>query len=143
MAGFKPGLDKFASELGAAECRNMADQHVDLSDKYDEAACDINNKIAKQAALQNSCFCATVMSPSTLKTGTLRPRATVKRLLPFTQEHGCQRQEVQGQDWQARQNCPDAVENADGCKQMAASSSTARLKITKTHTKAEASAAQK
>ena len=35
------------------------------------------------------------------------------------------------------------VENADGCKQMAASSSTAHLKITKTHTKAEASAAQK
>ena len=27
------------------------------------------------------------------------------------------------------------VENADGCKQMAASSSTAHLKITKTHTK--------
>ena len=47
MAGFKPGLDKFASELCAAECRNMADQNVDLSDDYGEAACDINNKIGK------------------------------------------------------------------------------------------------
>ena len=51
----------------------MANQCVDLSDDYGQAACDINIKIAKQAALQDSCFCNTF---STLKSGTLRPRAT-------------------------------------------------------------------
>ena len=54
----------------------MADPCVDLSDDYGQAACDINIKIAKQAALQDSCFCNTVVSLSTLKSGTLRPRAT-------------------------------------------------------------------
>ena len=55
---------------------NMADQHIDLSDEYGEAVCDINDKIAKQAALQDFFLFTTVVSPSTLKTGTVRPRAT-------------------------------------------------------------------
>ena len=55
---------------------NMANQHVDLSDDYGEAACDINIKIAKQAAIQDSYFFPTVVSSSPLKSGTLRPRAT-------------------------------------------------------------------
>ena len=55
---------------------NIADQRVDRSDEYGKAACDINDKIAKQAALQDSFFFTTVVPPSTLKTGTVRPRVT-------------------------------------------------------------------
>ena len=86
MAGFKSGLDKFASELCGAEASsnakfgklytNMADQRADLNDDYGEAAWDINDKITKHAALQDSCLFTTVVSPSTLKTGAVRPRAT-------------------------------------------------------------------
>jgi len=70
MAGFKSVMDKVASELSSAEAASdakfgqlygdMADQRETLDNDLAAAVTDINDKIAKQAALQDSRFSKTV-----------------------------------------------------------------------------------